>query len=283
MNYSGKIESLIDLLPNICELKDKTIVIKYGGAAMKDEKLTKQVIQDLVFLASCGLKLIIVHGGGPAINTWLKKMQIKPSFENGVRVTDCETMEIVEMVLAGQVNKYLVTLINSSQGKAVGLSGKDANILIAEPIDLSLQNMVGKITKVNSDLLNLLLDNNYIPILAPIALDTSGNSYNINADTAAGEIAASLSADYLLILTDTGGILRDFHDSSSLIPTLNRDEVKNLIEQKVIMGGMLPKVDCCMNALQSGVKSTCIIDGRVPHSILLSLLTQEPIGSTIRI
>lgn len=281
MNYSDKIEQLIDLLPSIYNLKDKTIVVKYGGAAMKDQKLTETVVQDLLFLASFGMKLIVVHGGGPSINHWLYKMQIEPKFENGVRITDSATMEIVEMVLAGKVNKYLVTLMNSFKGKAVGLSGKDASILMAKPIDSSLQNMVGKIKMVNADLLKLLIDNQYTPVVAPIGLDENGNSYNINADTAAGAIASSLSADYLLILTDTTGILRDCADHTSLIDHSTIDQVHDLIRTKIISGGMLPKVNCCIDALHGGVESTSIIDGRIPHSLLLSLLTQEPVGSTI--
>lgn len=281
MNYSDKIESLIDFLPDIAKLKDKTIVIKYGGAAMKDHQLTAKVVDDLIFLRSFGVRLILVHGGGPAINSWLHKMQIQSRFENGVRVTDPKTMEIVEMVLAGKVNKHLVSLLNTANTKAVGLCGKDANILIAEPIDPSTQNMVGKITAVHSDLLKILLQYNYIPILAPIAVDDYGNSYNINADTAAGEIASSLCADYLVILTDTPGILRKLDNPTSVIPQLTVKEVQHLIQSETVSGGMLPKVDCCIKALKQGVISTCIIDGRVPHSLLLSLFNQGSLGSTI--
>lgn len=283
MDYSDKIELLINFLPSISNLQDKTIVIKYGGAAMTDAKLTQNVVQDLILLSSFGVKIIVVHGGGPEINTWLDKVQIQPKFEKGVRITDHKTMEIVEMVLAGKVNKYLVTLLNTLKAKAVGLCGKDAKILIAEPIDVSLKNKVGKIKEVNTDLLKILLDNQYIPILAPVALDLHGNSYNINADTVAGAIASSLSVDHLLVLTDTPGILRDAKDPSSLITSLRIDDIYDLIDKNIISGGMLPKVDCCINALKAGVKSTSVLDGRLPHSLLMNLLRKETSGSTIEI
>jgi acetylglutamate kinase len=281
MNYSDQMESLIKLLPYLQAMKDKKIVIKYGGAAMKDKTLTIKVIEDIVFLASLGLSIIVVHGGGPIINNWLQKVNIEPSFTNGIRITDPTTMEIVQMVLAGKVNKDLVNSINQHSVKAVGLCGKDANLIVAEPCEISPSNRVANVRSVNVGLINILVQHKYIPIIAPVASDSFGNAYNINADTVAGEIAASLKAFSLVILTDTAGILKNHNDPSSLLPNLNLKEIDHLIDNGTINGGMLPKVNCCTQALLNGVESTRIIDGRVQHSLLLSLLTNQEVGSTI--
>jgi acetylglutamate kinase len=233
-------------------------------------------------LYNLGLKLIIVHGGGPMINFWLNKVDIKTLFKNGLRVTDEKTLEVVEMVLRGKINGELVNLLNINKVQAVGLSGKDGGFITANSIDNSSNNLVGKIISINPTLINLLVDSNYLPVIAPIASDLSGQSYNINADIVAGEIACAMNAHKLIILTDTPGILLDGSDPTTLLSSLDTIKVKELIHQKIITGGMLPKVNCCLKAISEGVSSTHIIDGRVPHSLLFNLLTDYSIGSTIR-
>nr|UEQ12025.1 acetylglutamate kinase [Kumanoa mahlacensis] len=281
MDYLNTVELLTKFLPSIEKLKTSTIVIKYGGAAMKDLKLTQQVIQDIVFLSKLGLKLIIVHGGGPLINFWLDKVNIQTFFENGIRVTDLKTMEVVEMVLSGKVNKQLVSILNSNNISAIGLSGHDANLITASPTSESNNNYVGRIDKINPIIINLLLKNNYLPVIAPVGLDIKGQAYNINADTVAGEIAIAINAQKLIILTDKPGILLNVVDPSSVISHLNIIKVKQLISQNIITAGMLPKVQCCLKAISQGVNATHIIDGRISHSLLLSLLTDCPVGSII--
>nr|YP_009297861.1 acetylglutamate kinase [Kumanoa americana]AOM67595.1 acetylglutamate kinase [Kumanoa americana] len=281
MDYLNTVELLTKLLPSLDKLRTSTIVIKYGGAAMKDVKLTQQVVQDIVLLWKLGLRLIIVHGGGPLINFWLDKVNIQTIFENGIRVTDLKTMEVVEMVLAGKVNKQLVSILNNNNVSAIGLSGHDGNLIAASPINKSSNNYVGKIDKINPMILNLLLQNNYLPVVAPIGLNIEGQVYNINADTVAGEIAIATNAQKLIILTDKPGILLKVSDPSSLLSHLNSVKVKQLISDNVITSGMLPKVQCCLKAISQGVSSTHIIDGRISHSLLLSLLTDSPVGSMI--
>jgi acetylglutamate kinase len=271
-----------NFLPFLKELKKGIIVIKYGGAAMKDVNLTHKVIEDIILLYNLGLKLIIVHGGGPMINLWLNKVSIQTVFQNGLRITDEKTMEIVEMVLSGKVNKELVNLININNVQAIGLSGKDGGFITASSIDNTSNNLIGKIVSINPSLINLLIDNNYLPVIAPIASDLKGQSYNINADIVAGEIASAINAHKLIILTDTPGILLDASDPTTILSSLDINKVNTLINQNVITGGMLPKVNCCLKAISQGVDSTHIIDGRVPHGLLLNLLTEYPIGSTIK-
>lgn len=281
MNNFDKIESLIEFCPYIEDSKNKTIVIKYGGSAMTDLDLMKETIKDIVTLSLLGFNIVIVHGGGPTINRWLKKIQIKPKFENGIRITDSNTMEVVQMVLSGQINKDLVGLLEYFNVSAVGLSGKDGNLIIADPVEVSSNNRVGNVKVVNPQLLNILIKNKYIPVVAPIAADQFGNSYNINADIVASEIASSLQAFSLIMLTDTSGILMDYHDPSTLCTNLNISQIEELISNGIVNGGMLPKVNGCIEALKNGVKSIRIIDGRLPHTLLLSMLTQEPVGSII--
>lgn len=272
---------LDNCLPFIYKLRNKVIVIKYGGAAMKNDHLKFQVVQDILFLSSLGVKVVIVHGGGPTINDWLNRLNIKPKFENGIRMTNFQTMEIVEMVLVGKINKELVNLINTNENIAVGLSGKDAKLLVASNLFNDSTNLVGKIDKVNTELLDLLLSNNYIPVIASVASSSDLITYNINADTAASHIARALNAEKLVLLTDTPGLLLDIQNLNTLQKKLNINDVKNLLDRDIISGGMIPKIHCCIDAVKSNVKSTHIIDGRIEHSLLLELLTQDRIGSQI--
>nr|QCI04640.1 acetylglutamate kinase [Apoglossum ruscifolium] len=270
-----------DILPFIKKYYGCTFVIKYGGSAMQDKSLQAKVIADICLLYFLGIKIILVHGGGPFINDWLFKLNIKPQFEQGIRITDQDTMQIVEMVLVGKVNKELVSLFNQNNVLSVGLSGKDANLIISSPLFANSNNLVGKIDSVNNQILEILLSNNYIPVISSVSSSLDNKTYNINADTVAGSIAASLKADKLILLTDTPGIMYDINDSSTLIKNLNISFVKKLREQLVISGGMIPKVECCIKALKSNVKSTHIIDGRVEHSLLYEVLTLDRIGSMI--
>lgn len=281
LNDFERVQILSEALPFIQKFSGRTIVIKYGGAAMKDNNLKYKVIEDILLLSHIGIRPILVHGGGPMINTWLQKINIKPKFSNGIRVTDKKTMEIVEMVLVGKVNKDLVTLLNNKQGCAVGLSGKDGNLIIASKLFHDQDNFVGDVKKVNKKILNLLLDQGYIPVIASVAADDSGQAYNINADTVAGAIASSLHAEKLILLTDTSGIMYDIDNIYTLIKSLSISEVENLIKKNVISGGMIPKVQCGIKALQDNVKAVHIIDGRVEHALLLEVLTADGIGSML--
>ncbi|MXV84340.1 acetylglutamate kinase [Candidatus Poribacteria bacterium] len=284
-------EVLIEALPYIRRFYDRRIVIKYGGAAMEDESLIHSVMQDIVLMKYVGIRPIIVHGGGPRITAWMDKIGKVPEFIQGLRVTDAETVEIAEMVL-GSINKAIVARINQHGGKAIGLSGKDANLILAEKqetqisddsgqsIDVDL-GFVGKIIGVNTESVTALDKAGYIPIIAPIGIGTDGQTYNINADTMAGEIASAFQAEKLIVLTDTRGILRDISDTDSLIPTLRMREVDTFIEEGFIAGGMLPKVEACTTALIGGVYKTHIIDGRIPHSLLLEVFTEGGIGTEI--
>lgn len=276
-----RVQVLSEALPFIQEFAGRIIVIKYGGSAMKNDKLKNKVINDLLFLFCIGIKPILVHGGGPVINSWLQRFNIESKFHNGIRVTDQQTMEIVEMVLVGKVNKDLVTLLNKTNSCAVGLSGKDGNLIKASSLFNSENNFVGKVNSVNTRILNLLLNEGYIPVIASVAADEEGQAYNINADTVAGAIATSLNAEKLILLTDTPGIMRNLDDKSTLLKHLNIAEAHTLKQKKIISGGMIPKVDCCINALQGNVKSAHIIDGRVEHALLLEIFTSEGIGSML--
>ena len=273
-------EVLTQALPYIKEYNNKIVVIKYGGNAMINEDLKQQVMEDIVLLWLIGVKIVLVHGGGPEISELMQKLGKKPEFVDGLRVTDKETIDIVEMVLAGKVNKSLVTLLSMKGGHAVGISGIDGGLIEAEIKDERL-GYVGKITKVRTQPVTDLLEKNYIPVISTVAGDKHGNVYNINGDTAAAYIAGALHAERLLMMTDIAGILRDREDPTSLIPEITISEAKKLREDGIINGGMIPKVECCITALDAGVENVTILDGRVPHSILMELLTDEGAGTMV--
>ena len=274
-------EVLAQALPYIKRYYGKTVVIKYGGNAMVNEQLKKQVMKDIVLSWLIGIKIVLVHGGGPEISELMDKLGKKPEFVDGLRVTDGETIEIVQMALSGKVNKTLVNLIEVSGGVSVGLSGVDARLIEAEPKDERL-GLVGEITKVNTAVINDLLDKGYIPVVSTVGCDRHGNIYNINGDTAAAYIAGALGAERLIMMTDIAGILRDKDDPSTLIPEVTVAEAAELRKQGVISGGMIPKVECCIKAIEKGVKNVVIMDGRVPHSILMELLTDEGAGTMVK-
>ena len=274
-------EVLVQALPNIKRYNGKTIVVKYGGNAMIDDTLKAQVMEDVVLLALIGVKVVLVHGGGPEINGLMEKLGKKPEFVDGLRVTDAETMDIVQMVLAGKVNKTLVNLLENKGGRAVGLSGMDGRLIEAVQKDPRL-GFVGEVVKIHPAPITDLLEKGYIPVVSTIGCDRAGNAYNINGDTAAAYIAGSLGAERMLLMTDIAGILRDKNDPASLIPEMTVDEAAHLREQGVISGGMIPKVDCCVKAINAGVKRVVIMDGRIPHSILMELLTDEGAGTMVK-
>jgi acetylglutamate kinase len=274
---------LIEALPYIRDFEGKTVVIKYGGAAMTDPELRRSTAKDIVLMKYVGMNPVIVHGGGPAINETLKRLNIQSSFNaHGLRVTDDATIEVVEMVLAGKLNKDIVSLLNRAGGNAVGLSGKDGNMLFAQKKlmpDGSDIGHVGEIVQVNTRILDTLTAAGLVPVIAPVATDAQGGTWNVNADTAAGEVAGALRAEKLVFLTDTPGLLRDVKDPNSLIHQLRVDEVASLRASGIIAGGMIPKVEACITALTAGVRKTHIIDGRVSHSLLLEIFTREGLGT----
>ena len=285
-----KARVLVEALPYIQKFAGKTVVIKYGGHAMVDPVLKESVIMDVLLLHSVGIRPVLVHGGGPEINSMLKKVGIESQFVRGLRVTDAQTMEIAQMVLLGKLNTEMVSLLNRFGGKSVGLSGKDAQLLIAVKKPMQMPNSqgemeevdlgyVGEIQSVTPDILETLLGQGYIPVISPVASGENGETYNVNADTAAGKIAEALQADKLLLLTDVSGILRDVEDKDSLISIISRSEVDHLVEQGILSGGMLPKVECAVSALEGGVGSVHILDGRLSHAILLELFTDGGIGT----
>jgi len=282
---------LVEALPYIKKFYGRTVVIKYGGHAMLNEELKEAVLTDAVLMKYVGMHPVIVHGGGPEITDMLERLGKKSRFVGGLRVTDSETMEIVEMVLAGKINKEIVARLNRIGGRAVGLCGKDADLFEAvkkyrrvkgdsgeELVDIGF---VGEITRVNPGIVQTVIAEGYIPVVAPVAVGPSGESYNVNADYAAGRLAAALGADKLIILTDVEGILADRGDPSSLISVLRAADVPRLIEEGKIDGGMIPKVECCLDALNGGVRTTHILDGRVPHCILLEVFTDRGIGTMV--
>jgi acetylglutamate kinase len=276
-----RVRVLSEALPYIQQFAGRTVVVKYGGAAMKESTLKDKVIRDIVFLSCVGLRPILVHGGGPEINSWLDKLGIEPQFKNGLRVTDAATMDVVEMVLVGRVNKEIVSLINQADGLAVGLCGKDGHLITARPQGQEGIGFVGDVSNVNIKILETLSKNGYIPVVSSVAADETGQAYNINADTVAGEIAAALGAEKLILLTDTPGILKDYKDPSTLIPKLDIREARDLISTGVVGGGMIPKVTCCVRSLAQGVRAAHIIDGRIPHALLLEIFTDVGIGTMI--
>ncbi len=282
---------LVEALPYIKKFYGRTVVVKYGGHAMLNEELKEAVLTDAVLMKYVGMHPVIVHGGGPEISKMLGRLGVESRFVGGLRVTDEETMEVVEMVLAGKINKEIVARLNRIGGRAVGLCGKDADLFLAvkkyrrvkgasgeETVDIGL---VGEIAEVNPGIVQTVIAQGYIPVVAPVAAGYGGESYNINADYAAGRLAAALGADKLIILTDVEGILADRRDPSSLISVLKAADVPRLIEEGKIDGGMIPKVECCLDALAGGVRTTHIIDGRVPHCILLEVFTDRGIGTMV--
>lgn len=269
---------LVHALPYIQEYTGKIVVVKYGGNAMVNEKLKDSVMRDIILLSLIGVKVVLIHGGGPEITGMLEKIGKESKFSNGLRVTDEETVEVVQMVLAGKVNKNLVNLIELKGGKAIGLSGIDGHMIEAEMKNEEL-GFVGSITGVNVQPIKDVLEKGYIPVISTIGCDNEGNVYNINADTAAAKIAGELGAESLISMTDICGILQDKEDESTLIPVIKTSEAPSLIESGVIAGGMIPKVECCINAINWGVNRVFIIDGRIPHSILIEMLTNEGIGT----
>ncbi|KNA22698.1 hypothetical protein SOVF_032150 [Spinacia oleracea] len=277
-----RVDILAESLPYLQKFRGKTIVVKYGGAAMKSESLQASVINDLVLLSCVGIRPIFVHGGGPEINQWLDRIGLKPNFLNGLRVTDASTMEIVTMVLVGKVNKQLVSLINKAGATAVGLSGLDGRLLTARPSPRAAQlGFVGEVAVVDPTVLRPLVESNHIPVIASVAADEKGQSYNINADTVAGELAAALGAEKLILLTDVAGILEDKDDPSSLVKEIDIAKVRKMVSEGKVAGGMIPKVNCCIRSLAQGVRTASIIDGRVQHSLLLEVLTDQGAGTMI--
>ena len=285
MNNEGtdaiRVSVLSEALPYIQKFAGRRIVIKYGGAAMSNTSLKQAVFRDIALLSSVGAQPIVIHGGGPEINQWLKRLKITSEFRDGLRVTDPETMEVVEMVLIGRVNKQIVNGINKVGASSVGLCGIDGGLIEARPLGDGSHGLVGEVTKVNSEVIEPLIAKGYIPVISSVAATKEGVTYNINADTAAGEIAAAVGAEKLILLTDTLGILQDKNDPLSLIRKIRLPEVRQLIEKDIVNGGMTPKAECCIRALSQGVSAAHIIDGRIPHALLLEVFTDKGIGTMI--
>ena len=278
-----KAQVLNDALPYIRKYHDKVVVIKYGGNAMTSEELKNAVMSDIVLLSLVGIKTVLVHGGGPEISEMLKKVGIASRFVNGLRYTDADTAEIVRMVLAGKINKSLVSLLERHGGQAIGLCGSDGGMIGVKKLEAEEDlGFVGEITSVNVQPITDALDKGYIPVIATVATDKEGQAYNINADTAAARIAAALKAENLILMTDIRGLLRDKDDESTLIPEVQVSEVPSLVRQGIISGGMIPKIECCVEAVRRGVSKTFIIDGRIKHSILIEILSNEGIGTLFR-
>lgn len=277
-NNAQRAEILTHALPYIKKYHDKIVVIKYGGNAMINEECKRSVMGDIVLLSLIGVKVVLVHGGGPEISDMLRQVGKETQFVDGLRVTDAETAQIVQMVLAGKINKSLVGLLGNIGGKAIGLSGMDGLMLTARPLDPRL-GFVGEVTKVNPQPILDLLEKGYIPVISTVGFDKDGNVYNINADTAAQKIAGVLGAESLISMTDIAGLLRDKDDPDTLIPQVRLEEAPQLMEKGIISGGMIPKMECCLNAVKEGVKRVFILDGRVPHAILIEILTDEGLGT----
>ena len=280
LSNTARAEALVQALPYIKRYAQKIVVVKYGGNAMENDALKQQVMEDIVLLTTIGVKVVLVHGGGPEMNDLMKRLGKQPEFVNGLRVTDQETIDIAEMVLAGKVNKSLVALLTNKGGRAIGFSGADALLIEAKIKDEKL-GYVGEITNVNPKVVLDLLEKGFIPVISTIATDKDGNIYNINGDTAAAAIAGALQSERMILMTDIAGILKDKDDPSTLIPELTVEEAKKLYDDGTIAGGMIPKVNCCIDAIDKGVKNVVIMDGRVPHSIIMELLTNEGAGTWI--
>ena len=277
---SQRAQVLTQALPYIRQYNGKIVVVKYGGNAMVSEELREQVMEDIVLLWLVGVRVVLVHGGGPEISDMMNRLGKKPEFVDGLRVTDQETVDIVQMVLAGKVNKTLVKLLEVKGGKAMGISGMDGGLIEARMKRAEL-GYVGSITGVNIEPVMDLLEKGYIPVISTLGCDKEGNTYNINGDTAAAYIAGALGAERLIMMTDIAGVLRDKNDPNTLIPELTIGEAIKLFEEKVIAGGMIPKVECCIDAIHRGVERVIIMDGRVPHSILMEILTDEGAGTMV--
>ena len=271
---------LVAALPLLQKYYGKTIVVKYGGNAMTSEELKQQVMEDIVLLSMVGIKVVLVHGGGPELSSLMQKLGKKPEFIDGLRVTDKETIDIAQMVLAGKINKSLVNLLQMKGGRAIGLSGMDGRMIEAKIRDPKY-GYVGDVTRINADVITTLLEKGYIPVISTLGCDVEGNTYNINGDTGAGKIASALGAERLIMMTDIEGIMRDKDDPESLIPELTISDAEKLMDERVISGGMIPKVTCCIDALNEGVGAAVIIDGRVPHATLMEILTDEGAGTLI--
>ncbi|MDO4414462.1 MAG: acetylglutamate kinase [Erysipelotrichaceae bacterium] len=280
LTNSTRAHILVQALPYIQRYYGKTVVVKYGGNAMTSEELKEQVMEDIVLLTMVGVRVVLVHGGGPELSHLMQRLGKKPEFIDGLRVTDKETIDMAQMVLAGKINKSLVNLLQMKGGQAVGLSGMDGRLIEAVIRDPKY-GYVGDVTKINADIINTLLDSGYIPVISTLGCDREGNTYNINGDTGAGKIASAIKAERLIMMTDIEGIMKDRDDPDSLISSLSIKEAEELMEQRVISGGMIPKVTCCTDALNEGVKAAVIIDGRVPHAVLMEILTDEGAGTMI--
>ena len=280
LSNSQRAEVLTEALPYIRRYNGKTVVIKYGGNAMVNYQLKEQVMEDIVLLWLIGVRVVLVHGGGPEINELMNRLGKKAVFVDGLRVTDKETVDIVQMVLAGKVNKTLVNLLETKGGKAVGLSGMDGRLIECTQKDERL-GYVGEIVNINIQPVEDLLAGGYIPVISTLGCDRVGNTYNINGDTAAAHIAGALNAERLILMTDIAGLLQDKDDPTTLIPSLTVSQARLLQSQGIISGGMIPKVECCIDAIQAGVKHVVMMDGRVPHSILMELLTDEGAGTMV--
>lgn len=279
ISNSERSEILVQALPYIQKYQNKTVVIKYGGNAMINEELRDAVMTDIVLLRSVGVNVVLVHGGGPEISEMLNRIGKESRFVDGLRYTDKETIDVVQMVLAGKVNKHLVQLISKHGGKSIGLCGLDGDMIKARKYTKADIGFVGEITEINTDVINHTLENKYIPVISSVATGENGEVYNINADTAAASLAAALHAEKLLLMTDISGLLMDKEDESTLIHDVQVSEISSLKSQGVISGGMIPKIDCCVEAVRRGVLQTNIIDGRIPHSILMELFTDEGFGT----
>lgn len=278
INNAQRAQVLIHALPYIQKYNDKIVVIKYGGNAMINEELKAAVMGDIVLLSTIGIKVVLVHGGGPEISAMLKKMGKETEFIDGLRVTDKETADVVQMVLAGKINKSLVCQLGNLGGRALGLSGLDAKLIRAKKMD-NIHGYVGEIEEINTAPILDVLRLGYIPVISTVGYDEAGNSYNINADTAAARIAGELNAESLISMTDIAGLLRDKNDDSTLISKVYVSDAPRLISEGIITGGMIPKIDCCIEAIRRGVNRAFIMDGRIPHAILIEMLTDEGIGT----
>ncbi len=281
IDNESKAHIIAEALPHIQKYRKKTIVVKYGGNAMINDELKEAVMRDLVLLTTVGIKVILVHGGGPAINKTLDKIGVESKFVDGLRVTDKETVDVVQMVLAGKVNKDLVCQIGNLGGHAIGLSGMDGNMIKCKPLD-SEHGFVGEIVETNMEVISEVLANNFIPVISTIGYDEQGNCYNINADTVAAQIAGDLKAEALISMTDIVGLLRDVNDESTKIQRVFISDIPALIADGIIKGGMIPKIDSMTQAIRNGCTKAFIIDGRVPHSILMELLTDEGMGTMFK-